>query len=142
GGTVEDKAAGGVTVERLVFDFEKILVSGKVFHGRLLYGLSSMRTSTALSSCAAGLSLEDREKRREGTSSFPLMPDFVPTPDFRPLPLLGNAHVQTVLGSVWHGRVPRFATRERYVRFPDGDRLVLHESFPEGLPPGRRTVLL
>src|SRR5438094_1284855 len=64
------------------------------------------------------------------------------SPDFRPLPLLGNTHVQTLLGNFWPGRVLRFATREEHVRLPDGDRLVLHESLPEGWQPGRRTAVL
>ncbi|HLJ92674.1 MAG TPA: alpha/beta fold hydrolase [Gemmataceae bacterium] len=62
--------------------------------------------------------------------------------EFRPLPLLGNAHVQTLLGSFWRGVVPRFGTRERHVALPDGDRLVLHDSVPANWQPGRCIVLL
>jgi predicted alpha/beta-fold hydrolase len=64
------------------------------------------------------------------------------SPEFRPLPLLGNTHVQTLLGSFWPGVVRRFASREQHVRLPDGDRLVLHDSLPDGWQPGRRTALL
>jgi predicted alpha/beta-fold hydrolase len=55
---------------------------------------------------------------------------------------MGNRHVQTLLGSFWRGRVPRFASRERYVRLPDGDCLVLHDSVPDDWQPGRRIALL
>jgi hypothetical protein len=54
---------------------------------------------------------------------------------FRPLPLLGNPHVQTVLGTVLGGPPPRGALR-RHVLLPDGDRLVLHDSTPPAWPPG------
>ena len=65
-----------------------------------------------------------------------------PLPDFRPLPFLGNPHVQTVLGSLWRGAPPTFAVRECLVPLPDGDRLVLHDSVPPGWRPGGRIALL
>ena len=64
------------------------------------------------------------------------------TADFRPFPFLGNAHVQTVLGNLWKGRDPRFASEERCVSLLDGDQLVLHDSVPENWRPGGRIVLL
>jgi predicted alpha/beta-fold hydrolase len=61
---------------------------------------------------------------------------------FRPLPWLGNAHLQTVLSQCLSG--PRLAhpTREHQLTLPDGDRLVLHDSVPFGWSPGDRTALL
>ncbi len=61
---------------------------------------------------------------------------------FRPLPLLGNAHVQTLLGSLvsWHRF--RFPTRARTVVLADGDRLMLHDSVPPGWMTGERVALL
>jgi predicted alpha/beta-fold hydrolase len=49
---------------------------------------------------------------------------------FRPLPLLGNPHVQTILGNLLTG-VPRMSRgTRRIVPLPDGDRIVLHETSP------------
>jgi predicted alpha/beta-fold hydrolase len=62
--------------------------------------------------------------------------------DFRPLPFLGNPHVQTLLGALLPG--PRFlhATREHRVPLLDGDQLVLHDSIPAGWREGERIALL
>jgi predicted alpha/beta-fold hydrolase len=60
---------------------------------------------------------------------------------FRPLPLLGNPHVQTLLGTL----LPTPAgppARERRVRLPDGDQLVLHDSAAPTWRPGGRMALL
>ncbi len=61
---------------------------------------------------------------------------------FRPLPLLGNPHVQTVMAFCLTG--PSFAhpSRERHVLLADGDRLVLHDSVPDGWRPGRPVVVV
>lgn len=61
---------------------------------------------------------------------------------FRPLPLLGNPHVQTLLGAWLRG--PRFAgpSQVRRVRLPDGDRLVLHDSVPAGWRRGGAVAVL
>jgi predicted alpha/beta-fold hydrolase len=61
---------------------------------------------------------------------------------FRPLPWLGNAHLQTVLSQCLTG--PRLAhpTHERQLTLPDGDRLVLHDSVPVGWSRGDRIALL
>ena len=64
-----------------------------------------------------------------------------PSP-FRPLPLLGNPHVQTILGHLLPGARPRLPARERQVLLPDGDRLVLHDLTPSGWVPGGRIALL
>lgn len=63
-------------------------------------------------------------------------------PEFRPLPLLGNAHVQTVLGAMLHVPVGSLASRERHVALDDGDRLVVHESVPAGWRSGDPLALL
>src|SRR5689334_11134686 len=51
---------------------------------------------------------------------------------FRPLPLFGNPHVQTILGNLLPARAA--AGTERLVTLPDGDRIVLHETAPNGEP--------
>jgi uncharacterized protein len=61
---------------------------------------------------------------------------------FRPLPLLGNPHVQTLLGYFWEGTVAPGATREVVVPLPDGDRIVLHDSLPPGWQRGGPMALL
>jgi predicted alpha/beta-fold hydrolase len=62
--------------------------------------------------------------------------------DFRPLPFLGNPHVQTLLGALLPG--PRFLheTRVSCVRLPDGDQLVLHDSIPAAWHEGRPIALV
>jgi uncharacterized protein len=62
--------------------------------------------------------------------------------DFRPLPFLGNPHLQTLLGTFWDGRIPSFPTRERQTVLPDGDRLVLHDSLPADWQRGDPIALL
>src|SRR5436853_322217 len=62
--------------------------------------------------------------------------------EFRPLPLLRNPHVQTVLGNLWQGPIPAFPSRARKLLLPDGDCLVLHDSLPTGWRPGIPTALL
>lgn len=62
--------------------------------------------------------------------------------DFRPLPLLGNPHVQTVLGAVLDGPPARLQSQPRQVALPDGDRLVVHDSVPPGWQPGDRVAVL
>jgi predicted alpha/beta-fold hydrolase len=62
--------------------------------------------------------------------------------DFRPLPFLGNPHVQTVLAAVLTGPALRFPVRQRSVRLTDGDQLLLHDSVPAAWRPGERITLL
>jgi predicted alpha/beta-fold hydrolase len=62
--------------------------------------------------------------------------------DFRPLPLLGNGHIQTLLGHWWKGPPLRAPTGRRLVRLPDGDSLVLHDSVPPGWVAGGRIAVL
>lgn len=63
------------------------------------------------------------------SSALPTIPIF-PSADFRPLPLLRNPHVQTVLGHLLRGPSFRHPSRPRIVPLPDGDRLVLHDTVP------------
>jgi hypothetical protein len=62
--------------------------------------------------------------------------------DFRPLPLLGNAHLQTLLGTLFPGSPLAHPSRAWQVLLPDGDRLVLHDSVPAGWRTGHRVALL
>jgi predicted alpha/beta-fold hydrolase len=62
-------------------------------------------------------------------------------PPFRPLPLLGGPHAQTILGYFWPGpRCPR--GRRLVVPLDDGDALLLHENTPRGWVPGDPVALL
>jgi predicted alpha/beta-fold hydrolase len=51
---------------------------------------------------------------------------------FRPLPGLGNPHAQTILGTLWSGRVRPLQSRTHLVRLRDGDSLLLYDSVPAG----------
>jgi predicted alpha/beta-fold hydrolase len=62
--------------------------------------------------------------------------------DFTPLPLLGNPHVQTVLAFFLAAPTVEAPTRERRLRLPDGDRLLLYDTVPAGWRPGGRIVLI
>ena len=57
---------------------------------------------------------------------------------FRPLWLLRNRHVQTILGHLLSGPPVRHPTQKHRVPVSDGDQLVLHDSIPEGWRPGDR----
>ena len=61
---------------------------------------------------------------------------------FRPLPLLGNPHVQTILGNYVSLMSRGFPTRKRVVALADGDRVVLHETPPCRPHPQEPMVLL
>lgn len=61
---------------------------------------------------------------------------------FRPLPLLANPHLQTVVGFLWRGERFRHPTRQVQFRLPDGDRLVLHDSVPNDWADGQPAALL
>ncbi len=49
---------------------------------------------------------------------------------FRPLPLLGNPHLQTVLGHVLAGARLTFPSRPARVALADGDALAIHDTTP------------
>ena len=61
---------------------------------------------------------------------------------FRPLPLLGNAHVQTVLGNLLSWTRDRHAATLRTVALPDGDALALHDACPPDWQPRHGIAVL
>jgi predicted alpha/beta-fold hydrolase len=67
--------------------------------------------------------------------------EFLDDLDFRPLPLLGNPHVQSALGAV-----PRHvfveAQRRHVVWLPDGDGLMLHDNTPRRWRAGQPMALI
>jgi predicted alpha/beta-fold hydrolase len=68
-----------------------------------------------------------------------------PPPDFtfRPLPLLSNPHVQTLLGHWLRGPACPAPDRQQIVWLPDGDGLLLYDNTPIGWrPPGRIALLV
>ena len=62
--------------------------------------------------------------------------------EFRPLPLLRNPHVQTVLGVFAPGPDCPLPDMRRIVRLPDGDALILHNNTPIGWKLGDPIALL
>jgi predicted alpha/beta-fold hydrolase len=62
--------------------------------------------------------------------------------EFRPLPFLGNPHLQTLVGNLFRGFTPPLPVAEQRVLLPDGDGLVLHDSVPPTWRPGDRMVLI
>src|SRR5947209_3593901 len=83
---------------------------------------------------------------RGHVASHPLnrMTDLLTTtlPCFRPLPLLRNPHLQTVLGLYLKGGRFRGPSVERLVPLPDGDQLVLHDTTPAEWRPGRPVAVI
>lgn len=63
-------------------------------------------------------------------------------PPFRPLPLLGNPHVQTLLGSFGRTAINGRRARLRFVPLPDGDAMAIHISTPHGWREGDPIALL
>jgi predicted alpha/beta-fold hydrolase len=62
--------------------------------------------------------------------------------DFRPLPLLGNPHVQTVLGAFLPGPGCPLPQRRHLVELADGDAVLLHENTPRAWKAGDPLALL
>jgi predicted alpha/beta-fold hydrolase len=62
--------------------------------------------------------------------------------DFQPLPLLGNPHVQTLLGTLLNGPALAPAAREHLIPLADGDRLVAHDNAPPAWRSGDPVALL
>jgi predicted alpha/beta-fold hydrolase len=62
--------------------------------------------------------------------------------EFRPLPFLGNAHVQTLLGNLFKEPEIGQPTRECPLHLPDGDQLLLYDTTPPTWKPGDRIALL
>ena len=61
---------------------------------------------------------------------------------FRPLPLLGNPHLQTILGNLWKGPPARLPVTRHLVPLADGDALAAHETTPLAWQPGSPIALL
>jgi predicted alpha/beta-fold hydrolase len=61
---------------------------------------------------------------------------------FRPLPLLSNPHVQTLLGAWLSGPACPPPRRVQVVWLPDGDGLMLYDNVPAGWRPGGPVALL
>lgn len=72
-------------------------------------------------------------------SGEPLEPTI---PEFRPLPLLGNPHIQTVLAHWFQGPALAPGARSHRVALADGDQLVLHDTVPENWIPGTGIAVL
>ena len=58
-------------------------------------------------------------------------------PSFRPLPLLGNPHVQTVLGALLRGKICPRPQARHVVALPDGDALLAAREPARRLAAGR-----
>jgi uncharacterized protein len=68
---------------------------------------------------------------------------FLPDAFFRPLPLLGNPHVQTLLGHFLPGPgLTDQPTTNHLVPLEDGDALLVHDTTPPGWKPSDATVVL
>src|SRR5688500_14272204 len=63
-------------------------------------------------------------------------------PPFRPLPLLYNPHVQTVLGNLLRWTRDRLPARTDTVPLPDGDALAVHDTCPPTWSEGDPIVVL
>ncbi len=63
-------------------------------------------------------------------------------PGFEPHPLLKGAHVQTVVGRYIGGEQLKLAAAPHQVALPDGDRLLVLESVPEGWEPRMPAAVL
>src|SRR4051812_34946298 len=66
----------------------------------------------------------------------------LPDDAFRPLPLLGNPHLQTVLGNLFGGGDSALPSSPVLVPLPDGDRVVLHDTAPRGWLSGAPVAVL
>lgn len=63
-------------------------------------------------------------------------------PPFDPHPLLPTGHLQTILSRYLLGPPSRLDSVDHLVELPGGDRLLIHDSKPEGWQAGRPMVLL
>jgi predicted alpha/beta-fold hydrolase len=62
--------------------------------------------------------------------------------EFRPMPLLGNPHVQTVLASLLPARAPGCPTETRAIELEDGDRIVVQDRVPVAWRPKKPVAVL
>jgi predicted alpha/beta-fold hydrolase len=63
-------------------------------------------------------------------------------PEFQPLPLLGNPHLQTLLAHIFKGPVLTVATQNHRIELADGDQLVLHDTVSPRWHPGQPIAIL
>lgn len=63
-------------------------------------------------------------------------------PNFRPLPLLGNTHVQTFLGCLVREPAPRMPTHRSEVGLSGGDRMVVYDTVPPGWRAGKPVAVM
>ncbi|MFY8057473.1 MAG: hypothetical protein ACOVRM_07025, partial [Planctomycetaceae bacterium] len=63
-------------------------------------------------------------------------------PDFIPARGLFGGNLQTVVASLFPGKVPLPGTVPRHLRLPDDDRAVLHDDMPGSWQRGDHVVLL
>jgi predicted alpha/beta-fold hydrolase len=63
-------------------------------------------------------------------------------PGFRPLPLLKNGHLQTIVGFAWSGTKHIEKAVQVPVTLPDGDLIVLHDDCPSEWEAGDPVALL
>ncbi len=66
----------------------------------------------------------------------------LPEAIFRPLPLLGNPHIQTLLGHFLPGPGIDHPTTNHLVPLEDGDALLVHDTLPPGWQPGDLIAVL
>ena len=66
----------------------------------------------------------------------------IDVPEFEPHPLLRSGHLQTIGGRYLPGLPARLAARSQEIPLEDGDRLLVHDSVPEGWSPGGPAVVL
>src|SRR4051794_4110483 len=90
-----------------------------------------------------------RSTPSSGPRSAPTADRAMPSPlpntnpsDFRPLPLLHNPHVQTLLGHLWPCPKWSHPVRRHVVRVADGDAVVLYDTAPPGWAPGGPVAVL
>lgn len=63
-------------------------------------------------------------------------------PAFEPYPLLKSGHLQTVVGRYLPGRRVRLPSTDHEVEVDGGDRVLIHDSVPEGWEPGEPLAVL
>ncbi len=66
----------------------------------------------------------------------------MPLPPFKPLPFLGNAHVQTVLGAFFGNEAPRQPLQTTVVPLSDGDGIAAHMASPPAWASGAPQAVL
>jgi predicted alpha/beta-fold hydrolase len=70
------------------------------------------------------------------------LPSSLGIPPFRPPLWLQGGHAQTVAGTFWPGRLPRYQAEARRVTLDDGDVIVVHDDCPPHWQPGGLVTML